>query len=147
MARTIVGTVVSDKADKTIVLSTTVRKTHPIYKKQYSRSTKYIAHDEKNEAKIGDTVEVAETRPISARKRLTLVKVLQTAKISADQTVETVTATDEGSESKVQAKKAEKKAEKAKEKAAAAAKAEEEAKAASPTQTSEEVSAGKEEEA
>ena len=58
MARTIIGTVVSDKADKTIVLSTTTRKTHPIYKKQYSKTTKYIAHDEKNEARVGDRVEV-----------------------------------------------------------------------------------------
>ena len=108
MARTIVGTVVSDKADKTIVLSVTVRKTHPLYKKQYSRSTKYIAHDEKNEAHIGDKVEVTETRPISKRKTLTLVKVIQKADISADMTVDKVTAKDAGSESVIQEKKAEK---------------------------------------
>ena len=105
MARTIVGTVVSDKADKTIVLSVTVRKTHPIYKKQYSRSTKYIAHDENNEARIGDKVEVKETRPISARKHLTLVKILEKAAISADATVDAVTAHDEGSEAKIQEQK------------------------------------------
>jgi small subunit ribosomal protein S17 len=98
MARTIVGTVVSDKADKTIVLSTTVRKTHPIYKKQYSRSTKYIAHDENNEAKVGDKVEVVETRPISKRKHLTLVKVLERAKISERDRVENVVKTEEGDE-------------------------------------------------
>ena len=97
MARTIVGTVVSDKADKTIVLSVTVRKTHPIYKKQYSRSTKYIAHDEKNEAKVGDTVEVTETRPISARKKLKLVKIVKTAAIAEKDRVENVVPTVEES--------------------------------------------------
>lgn len=105
MARTIVGTVASDKADKTIVLSVTQRKTHPIYKKQYTRTAKYIAHDENNEAKIGDLVEVTETRPISKRKTLTLTKVIRKADIAATQTVEAVTAEDEGSESKIQAEK------------------------------------------
>lgn len=105
MARSIVGTVVSDKADKTIVLSVTVRKTHPIYKKQYSRSTKYIAHDEKNEAKVGDKVEVVETRPISARKHFTLTKIIEKAEIAADQSVEAVTSHDEGSELKIQEEK------------------------------------------
>lgn len=107
MARTIVGTVVSDKADKTIVLSVTVRKTHPLYKKQYSRSTKYIAHDEKNEAHVGDKVEVEETRPISKRKSLNLVKIISKAEIAADLTVDKVTAMDEGSEAKIQAEKEE----------------------------------------
>ena len=92
MARTIVGTVVSDKADKTIVLSVTVRKTHPIYKKQYSRSTKYIAHDENNEARVGDKVEVVETRPISARKHLKLVKIIDHAAIPEKDRVENITA-------------------------------------------------------
>jgi len=102
MARTIVGTVVSDKADKTIVLSVTVRKTHPLYKKQYSRSTKYIAHDENNEAHTGDKVEVEETRPISKRKSLKLIKVIDKAEIAADLTVDKITAADEGSEAKIQ---------------------------------------------
>ncbi len=92
MARSIIGTVVSDKADKTIVLSVTERHTHPIYKKQYSRTVKYIAHDEKNEARTGDKVEVVETRPISARKRLKLVRIVEKAAIAADQTVAAVTA-------------------------------------------------------
>jgi len=92
MARTIIGIVVSDKADKTIVLATTTRKTHPIYKKQYSKTTKYIAHDEKNEAKEGDKVEVKEVRPISARKRLTLVQIIDRAKIAKKDTVDSVTA-------------------------------------------------------
>lgn len=92
MARTIVGVVVSDKADKTIVLATTTRKTHPIYKKQYSKTTKYIAHDEKNESRVGDTVEVKEVRPISARKRLSLVTIVKRAALSENETVEAVTA-------------------------------------------------------
>jgi len=92
MGRTIIGTVVSEASDKTIVLSETVRKTHPLYKKQYSRSTKYIAHDEKNEAKVGDVVEVKEVRPISKRKSLSLVRIVEKAKISAKDTVDAVTA-------------------------------------------------------
>lgn len=101
MARTIVGTVVSNKADKTIVLSVTERKTHPLYKKQYSRSTKYIAHDENNEAKVGDTVEVVETRPISARKRLKLTKIVDKALISESDRVENITSKDEEKVAKV----------------------------------------------
>ena len=81
MARTLTGVVTSDKADKTIVISVHTRKTHPIYKKQYSVSTKFIAHDEKNEAKQGDKVVIVETRPISRRKRFTLQEVVETAKI------------------------------------------------------------------
>lgn len=124
MARSIIGTVVSDKADKTIVLSVTERKTHPLYKKQYSRSTKYIAHDEKNEANVGDKVEVEECKPISARKRLTLVKVIDKAKISADKTVDAVTSHDEGSETAIIEKKAEEAAAKKAEKEAEEAKKE-----------------------
>jgi small subunit ribosomal protein S17 len=77
MARTITGTVVSDKSDKTIVISARERKTHPLYKKQYTINTKFMAHDEKNEAKVGDRVVIVETRPISARKRFALSKVLE----------------------------------------------------------------------
>ena len=122
MGRSIIGSVVSDKADKTIVLAVTERKTHPLYKKQYSRTTKYIAHDEKNEAKV------AETRPISRRKHFTLVKVLDKAAIAADQSVDAVTAKDAGSEASIKEKKeAEAAAKKAEKEAAAeaAAKAEE----------------------
>jgi len=104
MGRTIIGTVVSDKADKTIVLSETVRKTHPLYKKQYSRSTRYIAHDEKNEANVGDTVEVTEVRPISKRKSLKLVKIVSRAKISAKDTVDAVTKSDPKSDDATAAK-------------------------------------------
>ena len=81
MAKKLVGTVSSDKVDKTIVVTVRTRKTHPIYKKQYTVSKKFIAHDEKNEAKIGDKVSIAETRPISARKRHTLDQVIEKAGI------------------------------------------------------------------
>lgn len=79
--RTIIGLVTSDKSDKTIVVSVHSRKTHPIYKKQYSRTQKIMAHDEKNEAKVGDKVEIVESRPLSARKRFILKRVIETAKI------------------------------------------------------------------
>ncbi len=81
MARTLTGVVTSDKADKTIVISVHTRKTHPIYKKQYSVTSKFIAHDEKNEAKQGDKVVIVETRPISRRKRFTLQEIIETARI------------------------------------------------------------------
>jgi small subunit ribosomal protein S17 len=81
MAKSIIGTVSSDKVDKTIVVTVRTRKTHPIYRKQYSVSTKFMAHDENNEAKIGDKVLIVETRPLSARKRHTLEKVIERAAI------------------------------------------------------------------
>jgi len=81
MSRTLVGIVSSDKGDKTIVITVHTRKTHPIYKKQYSVTQKIMAHDEKNEAKLGDMVEITECRPLSARKRFTLSKVVETAKL------------------------------------------------------------------
>lgn len=81
MARQLVGIVVSDKGDKTIVVKITTRKTHPLYRKQYSISTKFMAHDESNDAKAGDKVQIIESRPLSARKRFKLVKVLERARI------------------------------------------------------------------
>ena len=81
MARVLIGNVTSDKGDKTIVISVHTRKTHPIYKKQYSVTQKIMAHDEKNEAKEGDRVEVTECRPLSARKRFTLTRIVEKAKI------------------------------------------------------------------
>lgn len=77
MARYLNGTVTSDKADKTIVVTARTRKTHPIYKKQYTVNTKFIAHDEKNEARLGDQVVIVETRPMSARKRFTLDRIIE----------------------------------------------------------------------
>ncbi len=81
MAKSLIGIVVSDKVDKTIVISVQTSKTHPLYRKQYKVSKKFMAHDEKNEAKMGDKVIVSETRPISARKRFNLEKVLEKAPI------------------------------------------------------------------
>lgn len=81
MAKTIIGTVSSDKVDKTIVVTVRTRKTHPLYRKQYTNSKKFMAHDENNEAKVGDRVAIEETRPLSARKRYTLSKVIERAGI------------------------------------------------------------------
>lgn len=77
MARTITGTVVSDKGNKTIVINVVTRKTHPIYKKQYTVNTKYMAHDEKDDARVGDIVLVSETRPLSRRKHFILTKIVE----------------------------------------------------------------------
>ena len=77
MAHTLVGTVTSDKRDKTITVAIVSRETHPLYRKQYTKTRKYTAHDEKNEAKIGDRVEIAATRPLSKTKAYTLVKILE----------------------------------------------------------------------
>jgi small subunit ribosomal protein S17 len=81
MAKTLIGTVSSDKTDKTIVVTVRTRKTHPIYRKQYTVSKKFMAHDEKNEAHVGDRVAITETRPLSARKRHTLDRVIEKAGI------------------------------------------------------------------
>ena len=77
MAHTLIGTVTSDKRDKTITVSIVSRETHPLYRKQYTKTRKYTAHDEKNEAKVGDRVEIAMTRPMSRTKAYTLVKVIE----------------------------------------------------------------------
>lgn len=95
MAKTLIGTVSSDKTDKTIVVTIHERKTHPLYRKQYQVTRRYMAHDAKNEAKVGDKVSIEECRPLSARKRYQLVKVIERATISQDQTVEAVTADKE----------------------------------------------------
>ena len=79
MAKTIQGVVSSNKGDKTIVVTVASQKTHPIYKKKYSFSKKFMAHDEKNEANVGDTVVIGETRPLSARKRHALVSIVARA--------------------------------------------------------------------
>lgn len=86
MARVINGIVVSDKNEKTIVISTTVRKTHPLYKKQYTVNTKFMAHDPKNEAKIGDHVVIVETRPLSAHKRFSLQRILERGGVRFEET-------------------------------------------------------------
>ena len=77
MAHTLVGIVSSDKRDKTITVSIENRETHPLYRKQYTKTRKYIAHDENNEAHLGDKVEIASCRPLSKTKTYKLVKVLE----------------------------------------------------------------------
>ena len=96
MSRTLTGLVVSDKGDKTIVIAVTTRKTNPIYKKQYSVTKKFMAHDEKNNAHVGDKVVIVETRPISARKHFALQSIVERAAITEADRVENVIA--EGTE-------------------------------------------------
>lgn len=74
-----VGRVVSDKMDKTIVVSVERLSRHPLYKRVIRLSTKFKAHDERNEARMGDTVRIEESRPLSATKRWRLVEVVQRA--------------------------------------------------------------------
>lgn len=75
-----VGKVVSDKMDKTIVVATESLVAHPLYKKQIKMTKKFKVHDENNQCKIGDTVKIMETRPLSKDKRWRLVEVLEEAK-------------------------------------------------------------------
>ncbi|MEO6761330.1 MAG: 30S ribosomal protein S17 [Candidatus Saccharimonadales bacterium] len=82
MARTIIGTVSSDKTDKTIIVTVRETKTHPLYRKKYATSKKFFAHDEANEAKIGDKVSIVETRPISRHKTHKLDQIIERAHIA-----------------------------------------------------------------
>ena len=75
------GRVVSDKMDKTITVKVETKKTHPLYGKRVEYSKKLKAHDENNEASIGDIVEIMETRPLSATKRYRLVKIVEKARV------------------------------------------------------------------
>ena len=76
-----VGKVVSDKCDKTITVMVETYRKHPLYGKRVKYSKKFTAHDELNQAKEGDIVEIMETRPLSATKRYRLVKIVQEAVI------------------------------------------------------------------
>ena len=78
--KTRVGTVISDKMDKTIVVAIATNVQHPLYHKIIKRTSKLKAHDEKNEAGIGDTVKVMECRPLSKDKRWRLVEIIEKAK-------------------------------------------------------------------
>ena len=75
------GKVVSAKCDKTITVLVETYKNHPLYDKRVKYSKKYVAHDEKNEAKQGDTVRIAMTRPLSKTKRYELVRIVEKAVI------------------------------------------------------------------
>lgn len=78
--KTRVGKVVSDKMDKTIVVAVEDRVAHPLYKKIVKHTLRLKAHDENNECKIGDTVKIMETRPLSKDKRWRLAEVIEKAK-------------------------------------------------------------------
>ncbi|HME80822.1 MAG TPA: 30S ribosomal protein S17 [Candidatus Eremiobacteraceae bacterium] len=75
-----IGRVVSDKMHKSIVVRTEVNRADRHYGKITLRSTRYMAHDENNDAKVGDLVRIVETRPLSARKRWRLVEIVEKAK-------------------------------------------------------------------
>ena len=117
MAKIYRGIVTSDKSDKTIAVNITTSKTHPIYRKQYSVSRRILAHDEKNEAKIGDKVSIVESRPISRQKSFRLSEIIERPLIREEQSVESVTAeTDESTTNDEQDSQAPQKPKKAKKK-------------------------------
>ncbi len=78
--RVLVGKVASSKPDKTIIVSVVRQIAHPIYKKYFKSTKRFMAHDEQNTANPGDTVKIRESRPLSARKRWELVEILERAK-------------------------------------------------------------------
>ena len=80
LRKTRVGTVVSDKMDKTVVVATVDNVRHPLYKKIVKRTVKWKAHDEANECRVGDRVEITETRPLSKDKRWRVSKIIEKAK-------------------------------------------------------------------
>jgi len=78
--KTTIGVVVSDKMEKTIVVEVSTVVKHPVYKKMLKKSSRIKAHDENNQAKVGDRVLLMETRPLSKQKRFRLVEILEEAK-------------------------------------------------------------------
>lgn len=88
MARRMIGTVVSDRQDKTIVVKTERQVTHPLYHKQYKVTKKYQAHDEENKAQVGDIVAISEVKPISKNKSFKLVEVVERPEGAAEEVVE-----------------------------------------------------------
>ena len=80
LRKTRIGTVVSNKMQKSIIVAIERHVAHPIYKKYFKKTTKLMAHDEKNECTIGDVVKIMETRPLSKRKKWRLVEVVEKAK-------------------------------------------------------------------
>ena len=80
LRKTRVGRVVSDKMDKTVVVAIVDNVKHPLYKKIVKRTVRLKAHDEKNECRVGDRVEVMETRPLSKDKRWRVIEIIEKAK-------------------------------------------------------------------
>ncbi len=107
MARSIIGTVSSSKGDKTIVVMVQSRKTHPLYRKQYTVTSKFMAHDEKNEAQTGDKVAIVETRPLSARKRHILQRIIDKPALREDTLTITKATAAEKQVTKTRSKKVE----------------------------------------
>ncbi|MBK7103979.1 MAG: 30S ribosomal protein S17 [Ignavibacteriae bacterium] len=80
LRKTRVAIVVGTKMDKSIIVSMERKVAHPLYRKYYKKTTKFMAHDEKNECGVGDTVKIMETRPLSKLKKWRLVEILEKAK-------------------------------------------------------------------
>ena len=80
LRKTRIGTVVRNKMDKSILVAIERRVAHPIYKKYFKKTTKLMAHDEKNECGIGDVVKIMETRPLSKSKNWRVVEIVEKAK-------------------------------------------------------------------
>ena len=76
---TVTGVVVSDKMDKTVVVSVERKVRHEVYGKTQRKTSKFVAHDETNDAKVGDTVDIAESRPLSRRKRWAVARIVARA--------------------------------------------------------------------
>ena len=83
MSKKLTGTVVSNAMDKSAVVAVETSKTHPIYKKRYKTTKRYIVHDADNSAGVGDLVEISEVRPMSAHKRFAISQTFQSAAESA----------------------------------------------------------------
>jgi len=80
MRKVRVGTVVSDSMDKTVVVAVERTIRHPLYRRTMKRTTRFMAHDEENQAKVGDKVRLMETRPLSKHKRWRVVEIVERAK-------------------------------------------------------------------
>jgi small subunit ribosomal protein S17 len=107
MAKPIIGIVSSAKSAKTIVVTVQTRRTHPLYRKQYTVSKKFMAHDEKSEAQPGDKVAIVETRPMSARKHHILSRIIEKPVLRADSLAATKAAEPDKPATKAKAVKAE----------------------------------------
>jgi small subunit ribosomal protein S17 len=88
--KTRVGRVVSNKMDKTVVVTVETLRHHPLYKKTIRRAVKYKAHDEKNECRLGDTVKIIETRPLSKEKRWRVAEIITKKEVVAVQPKEII---------------------------------------------------------
>ncbi len=80
LRKTRIGIVVSDKMEKTITIAIIRKVPHPLYKKYFKKTTRLMAHDEKDDCKVGDRVKIMETRPLSKNKRWRLVEIVEKAK-------------------------------------------------------------------